>query len=373
MKKLKKILLVIIMILTLIPFISVKASTFDDYFNVTNEDSDTGEYNHSRFVVGRDIKSKSTVSGVSLVAGYDLDIESNSEYGLFAGNTINIKGNIENDLFTAGNKIVIDEDTAIGRDVFIAASRVIIDANIKGNIFIAASDVQINGDIAGNLYVSSSKVKFDDVTVSGDVTLSVNNIEFVDEVTINGELKYNDNANFNGKKNASISELSEYKISNVNKITLADRIISKMMTILSTIVLAFMINLIFPKIYKKLSKDIDSSKVLKNISLGLCTMIIVPIISIIVLLTAVGIKLGLLMIGLYAICITLASLTATVVIGNNILMRILKSKDNSYLSILLGIVTVSIVSLMPLFGVIINILLMLYGLGIIVETIKNNR
>lgn len=356
MKNLKKILCLTIMLLALVPFISVKALDIDEYFNAADDVTDTGNYNHSRLVAGKSIISKSTIYGVSFVAGDDLTIDSNSEYGLFAGNTIDIKGNVEKDLFIAGNKVVLDDKAVIGRDVFIAANKVDINTNIEGNVFIAAS-----------------KVEFNDVTINGDVSLSTSNISFSGDVVINGELKYNEDTKINGEKNASIDELSKYEIAKVKKMTFVDKLFTRMLHVLALITLAFMINLIFPKIYKKISKDIDTSKVLKNIGVGFCGMIIIPILSIATLFTVVGIVFGLLSLGIYGICISLASLTAMSVVGSAILTKVFNSKDNSYLSILIGIITLSIISLIPVFGAVMSFLLMLFGLGLIFETIKNNR
>ncbi|MBR3319686.1 hypothetical protein IKG20_00025, partial [Candidatus Saccharibacteria bacterium] len=94
---------------------------------------------HSYFQAGYDITSSDAVDGIHFVAGNIIDYSGSSEYGAFGGNSLKINGSIEKDLFVAGSSVEIGEDAAIGRDVYAAASSLIIKANLNGNIFIGGN------------------------------------------------------------------------------------------------------------------------------------------------------------------------------------------------------------------------------------------
>ena len=68
---------------------------------------------------------------------------------------------------------------------------------------------------------------------------------------------------------------------------------------------------------------------------------------------------------MYIIALMLATILASAVIGQNIYTKLFKQKDNIYISTIIGILVVKLVSLIPYIGGIVALLVFLYGLGMI--------
>ena len=215
MENIKKLfILLIISSFLILPNVYAEDS---NYLNISNNTVKT--VNHSMFTAGDDVSTNNMVKGIDFTAGNNLNINGSSEYGMFAGNSINFKGMVTRDLFVAGNQIVIDSSANIARDLYVAGNTITISADIKGNIFLAASEVII-----------------DSKEISGDVTLNSSKLTISDNTKINGTLKYNDNIDYS---NTSIKEIKTYHVDEKSK----DEVIPSISSILLGIVTSFLVAL----------------------------------------------------------------------------------------------------------------------------------
>ena len=107
--------------------------------------------------------------------------------------------------------------------------------------------------------------------------------------------------------------------------------------------------------------------------MGLIALIIIPMVSIILLCTIIGIRLGFVLLLLYIIMLLIAILYASLICGNLILTKLFKSNDNSYLSIAIGVIVIKLVSIVPVIGSLVYFLVILYGMGKSIELFKNRE
>lgn len=344
----KKILFSLLILAMFIPFVSVKAE--DDTFGIDVLTTASEPENTSAFVADDDISYDRNIDGILFAAGNNLNITGSSEYGFYAGNVLNVKGIVEKDLFVAGNSIIIGDTATIGRDVFIAGNTVNIRTDIKGKLKVFASAVDIKN-----------------ITIDGDVYIDGGTITF-DNVTINGKLKYNEDATVTGIDSIIATNIEKFE-SGVEYLepTFKDIFESKMISALSLLLIAIIINALFPNLYKKSRKELSASRVFKNIGWGLVFLIALPIASIFLLISVIGSGLGLIALGVYALCLGVAVLPAMALIGNLILTKLFNRKDNFYWAIIMGVLLVSFISLIPVIGGFVNFLVMMFGLGLIFE------
>lgn len=353
MKNFKKLFLVFIFAFMIIPFTNINASV-NDYFKAEDVISSEKEINHSYFMAGNKITSKDKVDGILFMAGNTLKSKSLIEYGMFAGNVVEVTSDVEKDLFVAANDITV-ESSNIGRDVYLVGNTVTLNSNINGNVFIGSNTLEI-----GN------------ITIKGDVDLNCSSINFGDNVVIEGTLKYNEDVKITGLDNVKYNALETYEDEEMN-IETKDILVSKVISIISLIVITIIICAIFPKIYKKLSKEVSISKTFKNLLYGLCVLVLVPFAAIFTFITVIGIPIGIIGLLLYGIFIYLSVAVSATVVGNLILTKLFKQKDNAYLSIIIGILVVRIITLIPYIGGFIYFLLMLIGLGLILELLSREK
>ena len=217
-------------------FIAIFASMFitfgvvkaDQYFNANEVVNDSESYSHSHFEAGREVVSKSTVHGLSFVAGANVDVSGTKEYGFFAGETVKINGNIDKDLFAAGNTVVIGKDAHVGRDAYLAGNSVTLESDISGTVFVGAS-----------------LVRLENVTVNGDLSIAANTVEIAGDVTVNGVFKVNDDVIIKNEDKLKAGKKELYKTTSVN-FDFREEISDKILDILKTLFTGLILILVFP-------------------------------------------------------------------------------------------------------------------------------
>lgn len=341
MKKIYKYLLLMICLIPL------KVFAEDKYVNAGNVIHDTGIVTHNYFSAGNALQNDMEIDGLLFTAGNSINYNGKSEYSFIAGNLINFNGKSEKDVFVAGNTINIAQEAIINRD-----------------LYLAASDVNINADIIGNAFISAKNLTINSKNINGDLYLSAENIVINEDSVINGTIKYPENANISGIENISAEKLIAYQVSTNSKDNdFASKVTSTIFSMICYIAVAYILYLIFPTLFNKIERKFEFKNTIKTIGSGLAFLIIVPIISIILLITVVGIPISILTLIAYGVLLYLSLPVTANYLGNVILKNSKREKTNFYLATLIGILVLKIVNLIPIIGSIISILSMLYGLG----------
>ena len=316
-----------------------------------------GVVDHSLFTVNNVVNSKETVNGLNFVAGNNVTVTGENEYGFYAANDITITNKIVKDLFVAGNNIVISSEANIGRD-----------------LYAAGSNLTINGNISNNAFVAGSIITLKDVTINGDLRLACDKLNIEGVVTINGTLYVDDAAVISNENNLMANAIEKYSAGEIEDDESFSSVITVLLTSMASIMLVgFIINAMCPKVYEKLVKEIEFKNLLKNIGIGLLALIVIPIVSLILLCTIVGVRLGFLILLLYVIMLMLAILYVSMLLGNVILTKLFKTNDNPYLAIAIGVVVIKLVGMIPGIGGLVYFLAILCGLGKILEICKKKE
>ncbi len=308
---------------------------------------------HSKFAVSDNINTNYDVYGILFAAAENVTINGYNQYGLYAGNNVIIKGNIESDTFIAGNNIYINETATIGRDAYIA-----------GNY------VEISGSIGGDIKIYASSVNINKAVINGNVEIDSENISINEDTSIYGTLKYNDDANVEGIDKEKFSNIIIYENESENgKVSGIYNISSSIYGFISLLIIAVVINCLFPKIYKNVNKKVTTSSVFKSMGSGLIIFVVIPVLSIILMCTYIAAELAVILLVLYLVCLSLSLLPVAAVIGNQILTKLFKKKDNNNLSMILGLLVIEIITLIPCLGTLLTFLLIFIGLDYIKKLI----
>jgi uncharacterized membrane protein len=335
----------------MMPLTLVKAVS-NDYFHDENNDN---VINHSVFIGDDNVKYNHQVNGIAFIAGNNVLVTGNEDYGCIAGNNVNFNGNIQNDLFIAGNNVsIISSENTIGRDLYAAGNVVTISENINGNAFVAGDEVVLK-----------------DITINGDINISAEKVNIEGNVIITGTFKVNDNAKVTGEDNLTSGNKETY--ANNDKKIVKNNFVSTITGLAMLLILGFVLHFVFPKVYEKANKKNDTKSILMNMLYGLLVLIIVPIISIILMCTIIGTMLGIIIILLYVITLLISAIIASMVAGKAILNKLFKTSDNAYLSITIGLVLFKLFELIPYVGTLIYFLIFIFGLGKIYDLFKTRN
>ncbi len=348
MKKIKG-LFIFVALLLLIPIV---AKAEGKYFNAGDVVKDVDTISHSYFSAGNTVNNETTVDGILFTAGNTVSVDGKSEYSFIAGNMVSVNEKVEKDLFVAGNQVTIGSKAELGRDVYAAAASLVIDSDIKGNAFLGGDSVTIN----------SKKI-------DGDVSISASEINFAEGLTIKGTLSYNENANVK-----NLDKITAEKIEKITDIeTTSDKIRAVVFSIASLIIVALVINWLFPKVYSY-NEDRNTFKdIATAVGVGFLVLICVPLISIVLMVIVIGLPLGLIGLAVYLIALYLSGAFAAKLIGSLILNLFKSADSNTYLELAIGIIVFKLAGLIPVVGGYIIFIGLLYGLGYAFLAFKNRK
>mgnify|MGYP004641078069 FL=1 len=345
MKKIKYLFLFAFILMPM----NIKALDIKDDFNIETTDKISEvEVNGSSVVAGNDMTVNHKINGIDMVFSNLLNYNSTSEYAAIFANTINMSGNIVNDGFIFGNIINFDSTFKVDRDLFIFGNQVVLKGEIKRNVTIYASEIIIeDAKVLGNSNITASKI-------------DIKNSEL-------NNLSYNESATYNST-NSTINSISTVKeTKSVNFSTIALSFINNYVNALVIfLALALIVPSLFIKIDSKL-KEMSIFNIVSSLGFGLLTIILIPIISILLLISTFASSLGVLLLVLFVISICLSTIFTSYYIGSIIWDKFVKKERNTLLIGLIGITIIKILSIIPIFSSIVTLLSLLFGLSIIIK------
>ena len=271
-------------------------------------------------------------------AGNTVTIDKGAGYNAFAaGSTVTLSGEYGHDVFAAGANVIIKEGTVINGDLFVGAGELTLGGTVKGDVNVSAEQVASNAIVGGSLKGEISELTFTGGSIAGDLKYgSEKDASGLDKVTIGGK-----------------TERTTPKIDNKD----ADKlpfflfplaIAGWAMGVLSSFILgAFLIWLVSKKVV--FVTEAIRSNWTNMFVRGLVAFIVIPAISLIAFLTIAGWPIGVIGFMLYVPLLMIAGSLAVITAGTFITEAI-NQKDNWWLSLLLGVIVVSILGATPILG-----------------------
>ncbi|MFA6278576.1 MAG: hypothetical protein WC638_00620 [Candidatus Paceibacterota bacterium] len=274
------------------------------------------------------------------------------------GGSISVEKPIKGDLVALGFS-VYDSSRTSG-SVFITALNTTLTNGAVGPVTIYGNNVSLAGDFAG------------DVTVVAGGHLGV-----MASTTIHGKLSYEAPEKINLPASVTILGGIEYK--NISYLPNAgtSRILSfvsvgffLLVRILGALILAGLLAGLFPKLtqavvehaYKKRLRSI-----FLTILLGFAILVATPILLVVLMLTFVGIGIALLLFIAYALVVFLALIYAGILLGGLFVRRYIHRETTLWHDGVLGMLVLSIISLIPTIGLIVVFLLMFFAAGALLQ------
>lgn len=351
----KKKLFSLLIILTFLFTAPVQAKEINEFYTTANENVNFKDtVNGDAAIAGTIVDIIGNIDGLGFIAGETVNINGNLDYGFIAGNNINVNGNITKNIYAAGNEIHINKNAKIERD-----------------LFLAGETITINNNNSRDIKAISDKIIIKQGTIiNGNLDLNTKNLIIEDNVTIKGVLKYNKDAK------TSINETSQIKDTKTYEITQEPTIDTNALltNILNMIVVFLVITILIPQIFEKQETIYQTkNKYTKNIGIGLLMLICIPVISLMLLISNIGVSLGIILTTLYIIAIYLSYIISGFIIGDLLLLKLMKLNINNYLIGIIGIIILKILTIIPIVGTIISLLAISLGLATIWNLVQNDE
>lgn len=339
--------IILILSLTIISFISFAVPSIKNgnELDVNSEKIVEG----TSLYTGNKLSIKEEIRGNMFVSGNDIEIDSKVDGNLFvAGNNIKINGNIEGTIFAAGNNINLGGK---GRDAFLAGNIIVLnkEINIERDLFASCKFIDLSGIVGRDMVASYEEIDIqNDFKILGDL-----NYESPKEIK---ELEEKVSGKSDFKAIETPSALSVFK--------------STVLSILGILIVYLVGILIKRKIWINKAKLMKNNP-LKSFIIGILTLIILPILAILFIITVIGIPIGFISLSLYVISIYVSQIIVGCAIGDYIFKG--KEKYLGILSILSGIIIIKLLALIPFVGKVIGFMIICLGMGSIILSIYKKR
>ena len=317
------------------------------------------------------VNIKEPVDGTVFYAGNTVDVESDIDGILFtAGNIVETSGK-NNYLFAAGNSVRIDEVKT--KDAFIAGNSIsVVDSEIERDLYVTGSNVDISSNIGRNAYVAGSSVKLSGV-IKGNITIGAASITISDDAVIEGTLKYSSDSTVTISDGATIGNKEITKSANSvsvrEEVSFGSRVTSALLSFINKLVIGLLLLIFVPKLFKFISEQKENT-ILTNLGFGFISLIFVPIASLMLMFTMVGLSVGIILLVLYMLCVYLT----TILTGYYLSKMLLGNKiKNEYGLLTLGILVIYVLKLIPFIGTIVGLCSLCIGLGLIVSLMVKRK
>lgn len=358
MKKLKVLLLVLLMFVV-IP--KAEAKEIEHFVSKADTDVVMDEvYNSSVAVAGESVNFDGTIKGLAIGAGNKIALNGEADYGIIVGNSVTTNGTVNNDAFILGNLVTTNDKSIFKRDAIIAGS-----------------DIELNGVFNRNVSLYAKKVTLKNVSIKGNVKIYAENVTVEKDTTIKGTLYYPEDAKYKADDKANIAKVEKTPaIQTHDDQNYFATVSAKIWSFLCLALVFAAISLFCPAAFSKINNKYEKTTLGEGVEVftkGLVVMILVPVVSVLLCCTMIGIPLGIILILLYGIAIYLSTIFAAYLIGYKIWQKVFNKNGHILFFGLIGLFILLILGLVPGVRTLVSIITTLVGLGLIFDVVKNSK
>jgi hypothetical protein len=271
-----------------------------------------------------------------------------------AGGDILVTSAISGDLIILGGNVRILSDASVGGDLVVLGGRVLLEGNVTGEVTVVGGEIEMDSAVQGNVYTRGETIVIGDNTViSGSLTYSGKDedaIEISESAVISGETIFKPSKAFD-KEGIRIALLAFFGL-------------FLLLKIVAFITIAILATILFRKFSTRVARGVISNP-WKEVLRGFIVLIVTPAAIVLSFMTIVGAMVGILGILSYVTLMILTAIYAGVIFGAWVQKLLLKSDSVTvtWKNASLGIVGLTIVTMIPYVGWLIGFFFFLVSLG----------
>lgn len=328
------------------------------------------------FAAGEKVVVSGTVNNDAYIVGGNVIIDGQIKGDLLvAGGNVTISGIVNGNIRAAGGEINISG--VIDKNVTIAAGSARLDnsAQVLGNLVAASGNLDIYAPVNGKAHIGAAALTLAN-RVGGNLVAGVEDLTLTSNASILGDLNYwsenegdiSNDASISGRVNYHKTAPKQVDSKGMSEFLTALRTGFNIFNFLAATVLGSILILLFPNFMQR-SADIISKKPWVTLFAGLVTLFITPFVIVLMLITLVGIPLGLFAIAAYFFIIYLSQIFVANFIGQKVL-NYANQKFHPVFGLLVGLLLLGVLGLIPIVGGILQFFVVLFGIGAYVLTKK---
>ena len=312
------------------------------------------------YAANQDIKVWSTIDGDLVAAGQRISVDGEiTGDAILAAQYIEIRGSVGDDVRASGQQVQVFAPVA--GHVVAAGQSVTIDGDVGDWAWLAGSTVTVRGKVAGDLKVFAQTVEINS-EVTGSVVATGGALRLGPSADVRGEVRWRSDNDAEINPDAQIDgELIEEPLPDYMEEADSG---SKVISTLGRILAVSALFLLFPRPLAA-STDRVASRPWFSLALGFVTLVSLPVLVLILLISGIGSSLGLALLGVYLAMLFVGVLTGLFTVSDLALRRFLSAPATwqMLLAIAATVVGLRLLSYIPYVGGFAFFAVWLLGIG----------
>ena len=299
------------------------------------------------------------------------------------GDKVTVSNVVDGNAFIFANEVTIESTAEIGGDLFVFASKLTVNGGyVYSSIFAFANEISINGVVydvyaaCTNFTLESNGFVYRDLKVSGNhvaiegkvrrnAFITANDITFGEDTAstyIYGNLSYTSPNTISVEEGMIAGEITKQEAGTATG-SVSSYITSGLTIVFTTLVIVLLLIWLAPNFVKRVS-NMGVAKSFVSLGIGVATPIVAVLLSIILILTVVGISVfSSMLVGLIWIAMLATSITSLYVAG--LVTRLFKNSNRIMLIVFSLIASLVLWGLgfVPYIGGFLSVIFVLFGIG----------
>jgi cytoskeletal protein CcmA (bactofilin family) len=305
-----------------------------------------GEVKGDLFCAGQNITISGTIRGDVICAGQTININGTVDGDVrVAGQDISVGASVANNLTVAGQSFTLNGNGKVGQDITGGVQTMNINGEVGRDMVLGASDATINGTVGRNIKSQIENLSLgSSAKVGGDINYtSSNNLSKAQGATVAGNV------------HRSVPVKHEHKNGWFG-------IGFRIYWFFAMLLVALVLVLLFPALFESTAHHTMSSFGL-TLLLGIAVVLFTPVLFVLLMVTIVGIPLGLILMFAWVMSLILSGPFFAYLVGK----EIWRAQKNPIWIMLVGAVILLLIYNIPLLGFLVMMAAAFIGTGMILR------
>lgn len=339
-------------------YLSSEQTISDDVYMIGETVTVKGKVVGDLITMGKTVACSGIIAADLLAAGLQVEVTGNINDDIRAiGLHTDLRGNIGDDAVLTGFKVTISPDSRIGHTAVVAAGQAIVNGHMRSDVIVTAYDCVLGGDIQGNATISSAKLRLAPTTrIKGNLVYTSHEPALIPPgAIIEGEIIHH--------KPASPARVFIFQPEESSKwVKLAGMVIWDT----GLIIIGLCLLLLVPQTLHTPRETMTDRPWLACIY-GFFWLVGAPVVASFGVISIIGVPLAIALVFLYLSSLYLSSLPVALWVGQ----KLFRTQSKPYLSLIVGLLIISLLRSLPYVGFIIGTIVLTMGLGALALSLRN--
>lgn len=306
-----------------------------------------GTVNGDLYCAGQDVNVSGTVNGDVICAGQTVNISGKVNGSVrVLGQSVTLDAHVKNNLTVGAQDFVLGSAGSIGGDVTGGVSNFTLNGRVGRDIVLAAQDAAINGFVGRNIKSQVRNLNLDaNAVVGGNIDYtSANEVNRVSGAVVKGNILLH-------------QPVARHKNFGWG---------TRLYVFLAMIVFALVLALLFPSLFNQSAKRTFEAPG-KTLLLGVAATLFTPIVFVLLMVTLIGIPLGILLLLSWIVALMLSGVFFSFLVGR----LAWRGQKNHIWTMLVGSAIMLVLYNVPILGFFAVLAAVFMGMGMIVREITH--